>query len=149
MDPLKHGLGSLKPGVSRSIHLFAAPLLWTCVGGILIFRGWQWINPEKYQWYIFFALVIGTAKSLAILDRSARKTVDRIVHMRDGTCLGAIYSWKTWLLVVLMISSGFLMRTFFSPGNVIGLIYVAIGWALLFSSRLGWMAWFRWIKTDK
>ncbi len=139
-----HGLNRLKPGANRGVHLFAAPLLWTGVGSMLMVRGWGWVGPGRH-WYVLLALVLGTIKSLAILDRSARRGIERMVHLRDGTCLGAVYSWKTWLLVALMIGSGILLRTFYTPGVAIGVLYLAVGWGLLFSSRLGWLRWFRWI----
>ena len=140
----KQSLRQLKPGVNRRVHLFAAPLLWTVVGGLLIFRGWTWMGPGRGRWLVLLALVIGTLKSLFILDRTARRTVARIVQLRDGACLGAVYSWKTWLLVILMMGSGIVLRRFFTPGAAVGTIYVAVGWALFFSSRLGWRAWADW-----
>lgn len=149
MDLPKQGLKRIKPGVNRSVHLFAAPLLWAGVGSMLIVRGWEWVGPGKNRWYLLAALAVGTIKSLFILDKIARKTVDRIVRMQDGTCLGAIYSWKTWLLVVLMMGSGIVLRTFFTPGLMIGMLYAAVGWALLFSSRLGWLAWLGWIQDKE
>lgn len=146
MVRVKKSLRSLKPGVNRSVHLFAAPLLWTVVGTMLMMRGLEWIGPGRNQWYILPALAAGSLKSLFILDSTAGRAVHRIVRLRDGTCLGAIYSWKTWLLAGIMIASGILLRTFFNPGVIIGAIYLAVGWALLFSSRLGWREWIRWIR---
>ena len=140
----KQALRRLKPSVNRRGHLFAAPLLWTVVGASLMFRGWFWIGPGRDRWFVLLALVIGTLKSLFILDRTARRAVARIVRLRDGSCLGAVYSWKTWLLVVLMMGSGIVLRRFFTPGVVVGTLYVAVGWALLLSSRLGWRAWASW-----
>ncbi|MDD3619609.1 MAG: hypothetical protein RBR09_08245 [Desulfobulbaceae bacterium] len=137
----------LKPGVNRGVHLFAAPLLWTMVGSVLMTRGWEWIGAGGNIWYIAAALAAGTLKSLWILDKTARRAIDRIVKLRDGTCLGAIYSWKTWVLAVIMIASGILLRTVSDPGPVLGAVYLAVGWALLFSSRLGWLAWSRWIRN--
>jgi len=145
----RQSLNSLKPGVNRSVHLFAAPLLWTSVGIMLMVRGWLWIGQDNRIWFLAAAFAVGTAKSLLVLDRTARRGVERIVRMQDGTCLGAIYSWKTWFLVALMISSGILLRTFFSPGAIIGTIYLAIGWALLLSSRFGWKEWSCWIKNKE
>ncbi len=134
----------MKPGVNRRVHLLAAALLWTVVGIFLIARGWVWIDPAENGWYVLAAALIGTLKSIFILDRSARRGVDRIGRMRDGACLGAVYSWKTWMLVVFMIASGILLRTFFDPGKYIGTLYCAVGWALLLSSRHGWKEWARW-----
>jgi hypothetical protein len=142
------GLSRLKPGVNRRVHLFAAPLLWTVVGTFLLVRGWDWIGPGRDRWFVLLAFALGTLKSFLILDKTARRALARIVRLRDGSCLGAVYSWKTWLLVALMMGSGIVLRRYFTPGVVIGTLYAAVGWALLLSSRLGWLEWFRWQKSN-
>lgn len=146
MHPYKQNMTRLKPGVNRVVHLFAAPLLWTVVGSMLIVRGAGWIGYGQGWGYIALAVVLGTAKSIFILDKTAKRGVERIVRLRDGTCLGAVYSWKTWLLVGLMITSGILIRTFLNAGAGIGTLYVAVGWALIMSSRHGWVEWLKWVK---
>lgn len=128
--------------------MFAAALLWTVIGTLLVAKGLAWIEPGENVWFVPTALALGTLKSVFILDRSAKRGVERIVRMRDGTCLGAVYSWKTWILVLLMITTGIMLRTFFNPGKYIGTIYVAIGWALLMSSRYAWLEWSKWIKSN-
>jgi len=144
----KKNLKRFKPGVNRAVHLFAAPLLWTVVGIMLITRGLGWMGFLQGGWYIALAIIIGTAKSVFILDKTAKRGVQRIVQLRDGTCLGAVYSWKTWALVALMAVSGNLLRLFVEPGKGIGTVYVAVGWALILSSRHGWLEWSKWIKND-
>lgn len=144
----KQGFSLLKPGVNRRVHLFAAPLLWTVVGASLLIRGSEWIGPGQNRWFVLLAVVLGTVKSLLILDKTARRVLARIISLRDGTCLGAVYSWKTWLLVVLMMGSGIVLRRFFTPGVMIGTLYAAVGWALLLSSRFGWLQWHRWPKNE-
>lgn len=138
-----------KPGVPRSVHLFAAPFLWTAIGCLLVYRGWGWLDPGRNWLLIPVAGVLGTLKSLLILDKIARRSIQRIILFKDGTCLGAVYSWKTWLLVALMMASGILMRKITQPGPMIGTLYCAIGWALCLSSRLGWQQWFRLLKNDE
>ncbi len=137
MNPLS------KPGVSRTVHLFAAPFLWTAIGGMLLFRGWGWFDPGWGRLLLLVAGLLGTLKSLFILDKIARRSLERIVMFKDNTCLGAVYSWKTWLLVLLMMTSGFFLRKITQPGPFIGTLYCAIGWSLCLSSRLGWRQWFR------
>ena len=143
----KQSFKNITPGVNRRVHLLAAALLWTVVGMVLIVRGGKWIAPAEIVWFVPVALAVGTMKSVLVLDRSARRVVERIVKMRDGTCLGAVYSWKTWILVAMMITSGILLRTFFEPGTYIGTLYCAIGWALLLSSRFAWLEWFKWMSN--
>ena len=131
----------LRPGASASVHLMVAATIWTVVGIILIVRGSVWLNGVGSLWVIFPALLLGTLKSLVVLDRSAKKSIARIITSRDGKCIGGVYSVKTWGLVLVMMLAGCLLRNSSLPKEYLGLFYVAIGWALVFSSRHGWAAW--------
>ncbi|MGI6639428.1 MAG: hypothetical protein ACOX4Z_10425 [Desulfobulbus sp.] len=127
-----------KPGVSRRVHLFAAPAFWTLVACLLIYKGWRWLGTASPLFPVLIALLLGTLKSVLLLDRIARRSLNRILRFGDNTCLGAVYSWKSWLLVVGMVTLGILMRQWCTPGVVLATLYMGIGWSLLFSSRLGW-----------
>lgn len=134
-------LSQLKPNASRSVHLFVAASLWTVIGISLMVRGSVWLKSIDQLWIVLPALAIGTIKALFMLDRSAKKSITRIIATRDGRCLGGVYSVKTWLLVLVMMTAGCLMRNSSLPKEFLGLFYVSIGWGLLFSSRNAWLAW--------
>lgn len=108
---------------------------------MLIFRGVSWLTAVGRTWILAPALLVGTLKSLYILDNTARKGIHRILEMADGTCLGAVYSLKTWLLVLVMMGTGMVLRHSALPREILGGLYVTIGWALFFSSRYAWLAW--------
>lgn len=131
----------LRPNASATVHLIVAASIWTAVGLMLIFRGTVWLKNIDSLWIIIPALILGTIKSYFILDRTAKKSIARIVSSRDGKCIGGVYSIKTWALVLVMMLAGFLLRNSSFPKEFLGLFYVAIGWALVFSSRNGWIAW--------
>lgn len=133
----------MRPGVSKSVHFFSAPFIWTAVGTMLMVRGLHWIGLSLTLWLLFIALLAGTIKSLMILDRSAKKTLHRIMMLNEKSCIGAVYSWKTWLLVVLMMALGMTLRRMIEPGLFFGTVYLAVGWGLLLSSRHGWEQWLR------
>ncbi len=114
---------------------------------MLLVRGYSWIAPGHKWVLLLVALLIGTVKSLLVLDKSVKKSIARIAAFQDGTCLGAVYSWKTWLLVLCMVLFGVSLRMFFHPGTIIGMLYCAIGWALWLSSRYGWLVWIQEIHT--
>ncbi len=134
-------LSRLKPNASRSVHLFVAASLWTVVGLSLMSRGIVWLAAIDKLWIVLPALLVGTLKSRFMLDRSAKKSIARIITTRDGRCLGGVYSIKTWLLVLFMMAGGCLMRNSSLPKEFLGLFYVSIGWGLLFSSRNAWLSW--------
>ncbi len=140
---IKRIVTNLKPGAPRQIHLLLAATLWSVIGSILIFRGVSWLMTVGGLWIMVPALVAGTMKSLFLLDNTAQKGVRRILEMADGRCLGAVYSIRTWLLVLVMMGTGMALRHSAIPREILGGLYVAIGWALFFSSRHAWMAWKR------
>ncbi len=129
------------PAVPATVHLLAAALIWSGVGVMLCLRG-LWIlwpvHPAAYGW-LGGAVLLGTLKALFVLDRTARRNIARIRGFAGRTCIGAVYSWKTWGLVGAMIGSGWLLRHSSLPALFVGSLYVAIGWALCVSSRLAWV----------
>lgn len=134
-------LKRFKPGGSIVTHLLLASILWTVIGTGLICRGGVWLIEAGHIWLVFVAVVFGSLKSLFILDKSVRKSIDRIQNLSDGSCLGGVYSFKTWALVVFMILMGYLLRHLSVPHEFLGVLYIGIGWALILSSRIGWNAW--------
>ena len=146
-DPSKKNAATrFKPDVGRSVHLFIAPFIWTVAGIMLMIRGLGWIGLNLTCWLLFLALCIGTIKSLTVLDKSAKKNLLRILMLREKSCIGAVYPWKTWLFVLLMMATGIALRSMTEPGLFLGIIYVAAGWGLLLSSRHGWEQWLRRVR---
>ena len=140
---LKEILHRYKPGVSIRTHLLLGGLIWTVVGFFLLTNGFVLVSLENHFWYGLTGLLLGSAKTFLILDRVARKNIKRIKEFEDKTCFGSVYSLKTWSVVAGMIILGRFLRTTVLPGEIIGLIYTAVGWALIISSRLMWIEWNR------
>jgi len=138
---LKKTLLHYKPGVSIRTHLFLAALIWSVVGFFLLTNGFVLISLQDRLWYAVAGFILGTAKTFIILDRVARKNIKRIKEFEDKVCIGSVYSWKTWVLVAGMIVLGRFLRTTVLSGEVVGLIYTAVGWALMLASRLMWQTW--------
>jgi hypothetical protein len=138
---MRQRLKRFKPGVERSAHLFCTAGLWTAIGVFLIFRGIGYLKSTEHIWLIVAGIILGSLKSRLILDRAALKGVARIKQFADNTCIGAVYSWKTWILVAAMICFGVWLRHSSVPAALIGTLYIGIGWALFFSSRHAWLAW--------
>ena len=138
------GISRLKPGVSRRTHLFFSALLWTGIGCLLLTKGISRLDqPGKEEWFVVVAaFALGAIKSRIALDKAARKGTARILTMEDGTCAGAVYSLKTWALVLFMMGMGVILRHTSLPDAVVALICLTVGCSLLLSSRLAWVAWF-------
>ena len=130
---MQKNLSRFKPGVKRRTHLLLAAMLWSGIGIMLLTKGsYRVFQLTEYQLIIVVtAITLGTVKSYLILDRSARKSIERILNFQDGTCMGAVYSVKTWLLVMAMMGMGIILRNSSLPLSLLCFIYFTIGWALL------------------
>ena len=135
------GLKRFTPGVDKRVHLLLSALLWTAVGLWLLVRGGLWLQSADSLWLFIPAMLLGSVKSLLILDRTANKGIQRILRFNGTACVGAVYSVRTWLLVMAMMAMGYLLRQSGIPKAVLGTLYVTIGWALVLSSRNAWRAW--------
>lgn len=138
-------LSRFKPGGKKRTHLLLSAFLWSAVGIMLLAKGVGKIDKVTGVQLLLIsgALTAGFAKSFLILDKAATRTIDRILMFKDGTCLGAIYSIKTWGLVACMMVMGIVLRKSFLPSMLLCVFYITIGWSLLFSSRLPWSAWLK------
>ena len=135
-------LKRFKPGVKKKIHILFTALLWSCVGIGLFTKGVYYLrNVDQIVMYILIGLLLGCLKAFFVLDKAAKRTLFRIDQFQDGTCLGAVYSKKTWALILCMILFGVVIRNSPLPHYLIGILYVTIGSALSFSSRHGWIVW--------
>lgn len=126
--------------VSRPTLLVAATFLWTSVGGMLLVKGWSWKGTGYELVVIFLGLLFGFLKSVFFLDKSFVRSIKRIKQFSEHQGIANVFSAKTWQLIALMVAFGFTMRELTSPCPAIGVLYVAIGWGMLLSSRHGWRA---------
>jgi hypothetical protein len=141
---MSNPLEDYKPAASARTQLLLAALLWTVVGAMLLFFGVRWsiLAEIPYVWLLLaLAITAGVFKALFILERTARRTIDRIRERGDGRCIGGFLSIRTWLFVGLMMLTGYLLRHSALPRAIVGLIYAAVGTALLVASRRLWGAW--------
>jgi len=132
-----------KPAAAVATQLMLAWMMWMAVGAALAGFGarWSWqATPGIAPWLAAIAVAIGTVKSRLVLDRAARRVVERISVRGDGRCLGGFLSLRTWGLVILMMVAGRVLRGSLSRG-IVGPLYIAVGTALCLSSRLSWRSW--------
>lgn len=140
---MKRWAESHKPIASVPTHLMMAWMMWVAVGSALVGFGarWLWsVAPVVAPWIAVGAVLVGAIKSRFVLDEAARRVVARIRSRGDGRCLGGFLSLRTWGLVILMMVAGRLLRGSLAHG-IVGPLYIAVGTALCFSSRLSWRAW--------
>ncbi len=133
-------LHRLKPKSKAKTQLLLAGTMWFTVGIILYIRALRWLFANHYGSMTILlsiggATIVGLIKGKMALDRAAQRAITRIATRGDGTCLFGFFSYKSWLLILLMITMGKLLRMSPAPIILVSTLYMAIGTALSFSSR--------------
>jgi len=147
MTPLKEWAERFKPSARAKTHLLAAALLWTVVGLGLAAAGLVWSFSSALPWSLLLAvagIAAGTLKGRLVIRKMADWNTARIIARGDGHCLGGFLAPKTWLLVIVMMGSGLLLRRSGVPRPILGVLYTAVGTGLLFG---GWQLWKAWRET--
>jgi uncharacterized membrane protein YuzA (DUF378 family) len=141
----------LQRGLSRRQHLWIAATIWTLVGAGLLTMGMKFWFQFPYLGFLdanhlglgALALSIGVLKGKVVLDKTAGRVIDRIETLQEPNPLKSVFQMfgaKTIGLIGLMMTIGLGLRLAGVSYEIRGLIYLAVGAALLWSCRRYWAA---------
>jgi len=134
---ISKNINKYKPAVSKSILLLLAGILWIAVGIMLCNFAYHWLLHYNGNNAFIFAIT-GIVVALVIHHFGFLKVVDknlgRISLMKDKSCAFSFMSWKSYLLVIVMMSMGITLRHSEFPKEYLSVIYIGIGGALFLSS---------------
>jgi hypothetical protein len=125
------------PGVHTHWHLLLSGLVWTGAGFMLVSLAWGWLGlPGDQQAIGLFAggWVLAWAIYRFGFSRIARKNLQRIRRMEGRVCIFAFQEWKSYLIVVVMMTLGSTLRRSGFPRLLLAPMYTGIGGGLLLSS---------------
>ena len=145
-------LDKYKPAVANTFLLFLAGIVWDCVGILLLFLAFTWLSSAsttEFSLYsgagIVLALLVHHFGFLKIVD----KNLDRILQMDGMRCLFSFIPWKSYLIILVMVAMGALLRHSIIPKKDLAILYIGIGLALILSSVRYIRVFFREIKREK
>ena len=126
-----------KPAVKKTFLLLLSGTMWFAVGIMLNTFAFNWLvtygtNNSYYFACIgfFFALLIHHFGFLKVAD----KNLGRISHLKDKPCVFSFMSWKSYLIVMVMVTMGITLRHSSIPKQYLSVVYIGIGLALILSS---------------
>jgi len=126
-----------KPGVHKAWLLFIAGMLWIGVGLMLDTLAFFWLKHEIVHRALISA-AIGFMLALLIHHfgflRVVDKNLNRILPMEGARCAFSFISWKSYLLIIIMMLMGYGLRHSHLPKLYLAALYSAIGTALILSS---------------
>ena len=153
-DLSRAGWRRLTPRAGVRPQLVAAAVLWAVGTSVLLIRGFFYVvSPDEFDHFGYgialiglVAVVIGLVKARLILIRYARKAVKRI-KTRGHACFFGFFAPTSWLFILVMMGGGMMLRRTALVDHLwgrtfLGILYVAVGTALLIADVIFWRAVF-------
>ncbi len=132
-------LKSLKPAVTKSWLIALAGLMWTGVGVMLCRLAYNWLEIINRGVATTFGL-LGVVMALVAyhfgFSKIAQKNIQRLCLLTERTCVFAFQTWKSYLVIAMMITLGVFLRNSPIPRSYLAILYTTIGGALLLASFL-------------
>lgn len=148
---MKTTLKQLRPSVEKPALLFLAALMWIGVGIFLQRLAYMWLHQAPGHSIVFTG--IGILAALIVHHFGFLKVVDknlaRILPMEGKRCVFSFISWKSYLMVVIMITMGIILRHSPIPKPYLAVVYITIGLALVLSSIRYLRVLIHQIRTDE
>ncbi|BAS55214.1 hypothetical protein NIES2135_55180 [Leptolyngbya boryana NIES-2135] len=141
-------------GLSYRQHLSIAGAIWTFVGAGLLAMGLLFWFHLPYLGFLdaqhlgfgSLALSVGLIKGKFVLDRTANRVIERAETLQEPNPIKSVFQLfggKTIALIATMMLFGLGLRIAGVSYEIRGLIYLAVGAALLWSCRRYWSAAFQ------
>jgi hypothetical protein len=137
---------------SVRVQMFAAALLWLVGVGFLLVRGVLFVVDTGPRFHFGYGIVpiavvaigIGIVKAHYILIKYADKVVARI-HERGRACFFGFFAPTSWLLIIVMMGGGIMLRQSalvdYTWGRIfLATLYIAVGTGLAIADRIFWIS---------
>lgn len=139
MNPLNDFLNKYNPQVPKHYLMLFAGAMWIGVGLMLNIMALKWIISYEGNLRLIYP-VIGLTAAVIIqhfgFKRVAARNIQRIEALPGKRCAFSFISWKSYLLVGVMMTMGLLLRHSPLPKQYLVVVYCAIGLALIISGSL-------------
>jgi hypothetical protein len=126
----------LTPRADKRILVLLAGLMWCGVGVLLISYAITWLSLcTPKQQYIFYGIGFLAAMPVHHFGflRIADKNLKRLLPLTEKKCLFSFMTWKSYIIVLVMVSMGIALRHSSIPKRYLSILYNGIGLALFLS----------------
>jgi hypothetical protein len=122
--------------VDKSILTLLAGLMWCGVGIMLVRYAVSWLSIYTWKEQLFF-YTLGFLAAMPIHHfgflKIADKNLNRILLLTGKTSPFSFMTWKSYIIVLIMVSMGIAMRHSSIPKRYLSILYDGIGLALFLS----------------
>jgi len=124
------------PAVDKKYLILLAGIMWCGVGVMLICFAFSWLSHYSgREEAVFF--VTGFIAAMPIHHfgflKIADKNINRLMPLTEKKCVFSFITWKSYLIIPVMVSMGIALRHSSIPKNYLSILYNGIGLGLFLS----------------
>jgi hypothetical protein len=124
------------PSVDKRILVLLAGLMWCGVGVMLVRFAVTWLSPLGLSGSgIYYAAGFLAAMPIHHFGflKIADKNLNRLLPLTEKRCLFSFMTWRSYIIVLIMVSMGIALRHSAFPKRYLSILYNGIGLALFLS----------------
>jgi hypothetical protein len=132
-------LEKLNPAVDKKYLLITAGIMWCGVGVMLISFAVSWLihYQERGKALFYIAgLLAGLPIHFMGFSKLARKNISRLVALQGKKCFFSFITWKSYLIIIIMVALGITLRHSAIPKQYLSILYNGLGIGLFLSGTL-------------
>ena len=125
-------LSKFDPAVDKRFLIALSGFIWSAIGVLLCSTAYSWLTVEHVRFGpllvisgILLALTIHHFGFLKIANRN----IDRILSKKGKVCIFGFQPWKSYMIILIMISMGAVLRQSPLPKSYLSVIYIGFGGA--------------------
>jgi hypothetical protein len=129
-------ISKLNPAADKKYLILFAGIAWCGVGVMLIIFAISWLNNYQGTGKILFysagflaAMPIHHVGFLKLADMNLK----RLLSLTEKRCIFSFITWKSYLIILLMVSLGITLRHSSIPKQYLSILYNGIGLGLFLS----------------
>jgi hypothetical protein len=140
------------PLVDKKILVLLAGLMWCGVGVMLIRFAVSWL--ATYNWKeqgLYYAIGFLAAMPIHHFGflKIADRNLNRLLPIAEKKCIFSFMTWKSYLIVLVMVSMGIALRHSSIPKRYLSILYNGIGLALFLSGIRYFRFFFKLLSAKK
>lgn len=146
---MRSTLEKFDPAVDKRLLILISGFLWSIVGIMLCKLAVNWLSLTSRQNAVWLGL---TGVVLAVLIyyfgflKLVNNNTGRILLKEGKVCIFAFQPWKSYLIILIMIGMGTVLRHSSIPKPYLAIIYIGFGGAMVLSSLVYYRHFFKNLK---
>jgi hypothetical protein len=124
------------PSADKRVLVLLAGLMWCGVGIMLVRYAIIWLGPVGINGVaVYYAAGFLTAMPIHHFGflKIADKNLRRLLPLTEKKCLFSFMTWRSYIIVMVMVSMGITLRHSALPKRYLSILYNGIGLALFLS----------------